>query len=126
MTTEGVAFPCRIRGAVRRVMASEEAKSASPVPQADEGTKTPSDDESAIRARRRLIKTGATLVPLVYTLHAIPAWAQTDYTATAYRYGTNAGLCRNPHFNPRANPNSHAGREFVPCPPGQSRNGRTR
>jgi len=66
--------------------------------------------------RRRLLKTGAAIVPTIMTLHAAPAWAQTDYTMVAYRYGANAGLCRNPHFNPNANPNSAVGQEFIQCP----------
>jgi len=67
------------------------------------------------QGRRRALKAGAVLVPTIVTLHATPAWAQTDYTMVAYRYGTHAGLCRNAHFNPRANPNSHAGQEFIEC-----------
>ena len=60
------------------------------------------------------------LVPAIATLHATPAWAQTDYTMTAYRYGTNAGQCKNPDFNPNANPGSTAGTEFIDCPTGGS------
>ena len=66
--------------------------------------------------RRRLLKTGAAIVPTIITLHAAPAWAQTDYTMVAYRYGANAGLCKNPNFNPNANANSTAGQEFIQCP----------
>jgi len=84
--------------------------------------------EPAHRSRRAVLKTGAILVPTIVTLHASPAWARTDYTQTAYRYGVNAGLCRNPDFDGRP---GHADRgrdpdpdrsrarwkkeEFVPC-----------
>ena len=76
------------------------------------------EDVAAREARRSLIKAGAILLPAVLTLRATPAWAQTDYTVTAYRYGTNQGLCRNPHFNPNASPDSTAGQEFIPCKKG--------
>jgi hypothetical protein len=66
--------------------------------------------------RRKVMTAAALLVPAIATLHATPAWAETDYTMTAYRYGTNAGRCRNPNFNPNANPNSTAGQEFIDCP----------
>jgi hypothetical protein len=69
--------------------------------------------------RRRVLKTGALLVPAILTLRATPAWAQTDYTVTAYRYGVNAGLCRNPDFNPRAGGGPRSV-EFIPCPPQSS------
>jgi hypothetical protein len=59
-----------------------------------QGTNTGQAD----RTRRALLKTGAILVPTIVTLNASPAWASTDYTMVAYRYGTNAGLCRNPNF----------------------------
>ena len=65
--------------------------------------------------RRRALKTGAFLVPTILTLHAAPAWAVTDYTETAYRYGVNAGLCKNSNFNPQASPSSEAEQEFVDC-----------
>ena len=50
------------------------------------------------RSRRDVLKAGAAAVPLIITLHASPAWAATDYTRIAYRYGVNAGKCRNPNF----------------------------
>ena len=65
--------------------------------------------------RRKVMTAAALLVPAIATLHATPAWAQTDYTMTAYTYGANKGLCRNPKFNPNANPNSTAGQEFIEC-----------
>jgi hypothetical protein len=69
------------------------------------------------RARRReVLKAGVVLLPTIATLHATPAWAQTDYTMTAYRYGANAGLCRNPKFDPRAEPGSPESEEFIRCP----------
>ena len=77
---------------------------------------TPPSEDGLRRGRREVIKAGALLVPTIATLHAMPAWAQTDYTMTAYRYGTNKDKCRNPHFNPNANPNSQAGQEFIECP----------
>ena len=78
---------------------------------------------STLQNRRGLIKTGAILLPAILTLRATPAWAQTDYTKTAYLYGTNKGLCKNAHFNPNANPDSTAGTEFIPCkPPGNRSN----
>ena len=70
--------------------------------------------------RRKVMTAAALLVPAIATLHATPAWAQTDYTMTAYRYGTNAGQCKNPDFNPNANPGSTAGTEFIDCPTGGS------
>ena len=66
--------------------------------------------------RRKALTVGALLVPTIVTLHATPAWAQTDYTITAYRYGTHAGLCRNPKFKPDANPNSPRSQQFIECP----------
>lgn len=71
--------------------------------------------------RRRLLQAGAVLVPTILTLHATPAWAQTDYTMTAYRYGVNKGKCRNSNYNPNANPNSEAGKEFIECRGGGQR-----
>lgn len=71
-------------------------------------------------SRRWMIKTGAMLVPAIMTLRATPAWAQTDYTVTAYRYGVGAGLCKNPDYNPNAAEHSTAGQEFVPCPEGNA------
>lgn len=71
--------------------------------------------EQRAAERRRLLLTGAVVVPTILTLHATPAWAGTDYTVTAYRYGVHAGLCRNAHFNPNADPNSQAGQEFIQC-----------
>jgi hypothetical protein len=89
-------------------------------------TKTHRDQSSpsSVRAsRRRLLKTGALLVPVVMTLRATPAWAQTDYTMTAYRYGTNQGLCKNPAFSPNAVDQPNSGvmvekkqEEFISCP----------
>lgn len=76
----------------------------------------PEPGNGADSSRRRLLKSGALLVPVVLTLRARPAWAQTDYMLTAYTYGENAGLCRNPKYNPSANPGSRSGTEFVPCP----------
>ena len=86
------------------------------------------EHEQAHRARRAVLKTGAILIPTIMTLHASPAWAATDYTVTAYRYGANAGLCRNPDFDGRPgradrgrDPHSERSRaswkqeEFVPC-----------
>lgn len=70
--------------------------------------------EPAKRPRRDVLKTGATLVPVILTLHAAPAWAGTDYTRVAYRYGIHAGLCRNPNFD--ANSNAPWKRDkFMPC-----------
>ena len=81
-----------------------------------EGVTTSAED--AFRAgRRQALKIGAVLVPTIITLQATPAWAQTDYTMVAYRYGANAGLCRNPKFNPNASSNSPNSEEFIPCPP---------
>ncbi|HXV75665.1 MAG TPA: hypothetical protein VD788_05040 [Candidatus Polarisedimenticolaceae bacterium] len=57
-------------------------------------------------------------MPTILTLHAAPAWASTDYTLTAYRYGANAGRCRNPSYDPNADPSSTAGQEFIDCPLG--------
>ena len=76
---------------------------------------TPSAESAFRPGRRKALKVGAMLVPTIVTLHATPAWAQTDYTMTAYRYGVNQGLCRNPKFNPNANPNSTDGQEFIEC-----------
>ena len=73
-------------------------------------------EDGLLPGRRKVLIAGALLVPTIATLHATPAWAQTDYTMTAYRYGSNTGLCRNPHFNPQANPQSQAGQEFIECP----------
>lgn len=70
--------------------------------------------DSAARSRRDVLKTGATLVPVMMTLYAAPAWAQTDYTQTAYRYGANAGLCRNPNFDPNSSAPWKRD-EFMPC-----------
>jgi hypothetical protein len=86
--------------------------------------------EQTRRSRRAVLKTGAILVPTIVTLHASPAWAETDYTLTAYRYGANAGLCRNPDFDRqhgrgadrRGDPRADRSRawwreeeEFMPC-----------
>ena len=82
------------------------------------------DRDGIDEGRRRALRTGAILVPTIVTLHATPAFAQTDYTMVAYRYGVNSGLCRNPHFNPSANPNSTAGQEFIECPDSRRGGGR--
>lgn len=74
-------------------------------------------------SRRRLLKAGALAVPSILTLHASPAWAGTDYTLSPYRYGVNAGRCRNPNFDPNAAPGSAAGEEFVSCPDIRNRKG---
>ena len=64
--------------------------------------------------RRKVMIAGALLVPTIVTLHGTPAWAaQTNYIVTAYRYGVNKGLCRNP------NPNAPADEEFIPCKKGR-------
>jgi len=68
----------------------------------------------ADRTRRAVLKAGAILVPTIVTLHASPAWAQTDYTVTAYVYGTNAGLCRNPNFQAGSSAPWKKD-EFMPC-----------
>jgi len=68
--------------------------------------------------RRKVVIAGALLVPTIVTLHGTPAWAQTDYFMTAYKYGDGAGKCKNPHWNPNANPDSTAGQKFVDCPAG--------
>lgn len=73
-------------------------------------------EDGLVPGRRKVLIAGALLVPTIATLHATPAWAQTDYTMTAYRYGTNEGLCRNPNFNPHASQNSQNGQEFIECP----------
>jgi len=70
---------------------------------------------NADTSRRRVLKSGALLIPVVLTLRARPAWAQTDYMTTAYTYGENAGLCRNPKYNPSAQPGTKPGTEFIPC-----------
>ena len=72
------------------------------------------NENTSQRSRRDLLKAGVTLVPVVITLHAVPAHASTDYTTVAYRYGVNAGLCRNPNHDPTSETSS----EFVAC--GQS------
>lgn len=77
---------------------------------------TTSAESAFCPGRRQALKIGAVLVPTIITLQATPAWAQTDYTMMAYRYGTNAGLCRNPKFNPNANANSPNSQEFIRCP----------
>jgi len=71
-------------------------------------------NESTRRSRRDVLKTGAALVPVIMTLHAAPAWAATDYTMVAYTYGTNAGLCRNPNFDPNSGADWKS-QEFMPC-----------
>jgi len=66
------------------------------------------------RSRRDLLKAGVSAVPLIITLHAAPAWAATDYTRVAYRYGANAGKCRNPNFQPGSN-SPWKKDEFITC-----------
>ena len=68
----------------------------------------------ADRSRRAVLKAGAILVPTIITFHASPAWAATDYTMVAYRYGTNAGLCRNPNFQAGSGAPRKMN-EFMPC-----------
>jgi len=71
-------------------------------------------ESTSQRSRRDVLKSGVALVPVIMTLHAAPAWAATDYTKVAYRYGVNAGLCRNPNFDPTSN-SSWKRDEFIPC-----------
>lgn len=81
----------------------------------------PTSTESGFQpGRRKAMIVGALLVPRIVTLHGTPAWAQTDYTMTAYRYGDNAGLCRNPEYDPNADPNTEKGQEFVECRTGRT------
>ena len=82
---------------------------------------TPPAEGKTASGRRQVLKLGAMVVPTIVTLHASPAWAQTDYRFTAYRYGVNKGLCYNEHYNPNANPNSQASQEFIECPRGRGR-----
>ena len=70
--------------------------------------------QKAERSRRDVLKAGVTAVPIILTLHAAPAWAATDYTMSAYRYGVNAGLCRNPSFQPGSS-SPWKKDEFMPC-----------
>jgi hypothetical protein len=65
--------------------------------------------------RRKVLIAGALLVPTIVTLHATPAWALTDYTMSAYRYGDNAGLCKNPDFDENAEEEDPNAQEFVQC-----------
>jgi hypothetical protein len=97
-------------------MSEDETKLAATVGAHADRSVDAARNESTRQSRRGLIKTGAILLPAVLTLRATPAWAQTDYTTTAYRYGTNAGLCKNANFNANAAPDSAAGQEFLPCP----------
>ena len=78
---------------------------------AEEKKPTPDGFDST---RRAVLKTGAVLIPTIVTLHASPAWAATDYTLTAYIYGTNAGLCRNPNFQAGSSA-PWKSQEFMPC-----------
>jgi len=73
-----------------------------------------SNERRAERSRRDVLKAGVVAVPLILTLHASPAWAATDYTKIAYRYGVNAGKCRNPNFQAGSNAPWKKD-EFVPC-----------
>ena len=66
------------------------------------------------RSRRDLLKAGAAAVPLIFTLYASPASAATDYTRVAYRYGTNAGKCRNPNYQPGSS-SPWKKDEFITC-----------
>lgn len=83
--------------------------------EAPDQTESHPDPAQARPARRKFLATGAAVVPAILTLHATPAWATTDYTLTAYRYGAHAGLCRNARFNPNADPSSAVGQEFIEC-----------
>lgn len=85
------------------------------------------DEPKIDRQRRKALITGALLVPTIITLHATPAWAQTDYTSVAYKYGNHKGLCRNPDFDPNADPTAddateHVLDEFVECEQGNDGN----
>lgn len=74
------------------------------------------------RGRRKVLTAGAILVPAIITLHATPAWAGTDYTVTAYRYGTQKGLCRNPDYDPNQSDDECSDEpEFIPCRKGRNR-----
>ena len=84
----------------------------------DAGERLETTDSEFKPGRRKALQIGALVVPTIVTLHATPAWAATDYTVVAYRYGDNAGLCRNPKFNPMASPTSPNGQEFIACPDG--------
>lgn len=64
--------------------------------------------------RRRVLKAGALLVPTIMTLHAAPAWAQTDYTLVAYMYGEGAGLCKNPKWKPDSP--GQGQEKYIECP----------
>lgn len=77
------------------------------------GSETEATSAEEIRpGRRKLLIAGAVLVPTIVTLHATPAWAQTDYTQACYKYGDNAGM--------RRNPNAGEGEdEFIPCETGR-------
>ena len=72
-------------------------------------TEPTSAENGTDTGRRKLITVGALLVPAIATLHATPAWANTNYTMTAYRYGTNVGKCRNEEYEPGVND------EFIAC-----------
>lgn len=69
--------------------------------------------------RRKALIVGSLLVPTIITLYGTPAWAATDYSMTAYRYGDHTGLCRNPDFDPYASSDDDEGPEFVSCGSGQ-------
>ena len=73
-----------------------------------------SNEQRDERSRRDILKAGAAAVPLIFTLYASPASAATDYTTVAYRYGTNAGKCRNPNYQPGSS-SPWKQNEFVAC-----------
>lgn len=72
------------------------------------------DESTGLATRRKILRTGAALIPTIVTMHALPPSAGTDYTRTAYLYGVNKGLCRNPEFSRWARTGSRS-EEFVPC-----------
>ena len=73
-----------------------------------------SNERRAERSRRDVLKAGVVAIPMILTLHASPASAAIDYTVTAYRYGTNAGKCRNPNFQAGSSAPWKKD-EFIPC-----------
>ena len=83
------------------------------------GSEADSAENGFQPGRRKVMIAGALLVPTIVTLHGTPAWAQTDYELTAYRYGDNKGKCRNPFYNDQANDNSPNSEEFIECTKGR-------
>ena len=75
-----------------------------------------SSEQPAERSRRDVLKTGAMAIPTIVTLYSAPAWAggSDKYTRVAYRYGINAGKCRNPNFDPSSN-EDWQDQEFMHC-----------